>query len=226
MRQSQCEVRRLLLLMAGICVAAAPATAPSTAPALADELVRIDSVASKVEDLTADFEQRKYSPLLRDPLITRGTIRAKGAALIWRSEEPEVTRTRVTLDRLQIFYARQNVVEEYPIAGKLGALAASPLPRLATLRERFTITRDAGDNFAAAEGGDRLTLRLDPIDAEVKQYVGHIRVLLDMARGLVLSFEMVDPDGERTTISFTPDAELELGAPKDAKFVKPLEPGK
>ena len=71
-----------------------------------------------------------------------------------------------------------------------------------------------------------MTPRNDPI----KQYVDHVRVLLDADRGLVLAFEMTDPDGEVTRLRFSdirvdtgvPDSAVELHAPADAKIVKPL----
>ena len=141
----------------------------------------------------------------------------------------------VTPSRMQIYYVKQNVIEDYPIVGKLGSLAASPLPRLASLQEQFTITRDDGTGLPGAD--DRTTTlvtRLVPTAADVRQYVDHIRVRLDPDRGIVTAFEMVDPDGERTTITFSnirtntglADKSLELDAPRDAKIVKPLEPGK
>ena len=215
--------------------AAPPTTVPADDAAFAARLTAIDAKGASVADLTADFVQQKYSALLRDPIITRGTVRARGSAMLWQSEQPEPTRTRVDTQRLRIFYVKQNVVEEYPIAGKLGTLAASPLPRLATLREQFKIAPDAGDGLPKpADVTDAVALRLDPATDDAKQYLDHVRVLLDASRGLVVAFEVTDPDGERTTIAFSnlrlnanlSDADLELNAPANVKVVKPLEPGK
>ena len=208
---------------------------PSTQASIDAQLEAIDAKSSQVKDLTARFEQRKYSALLMEPLITTGEVRSKASTMLWIGQTPEATRMRVTLERMQIYYVKQKLVEDYPIVGKLGSLAASPLPKLAMLRERFTIAPDAGEGLAApADNTEPVAFKLTPREDEVKQYVGHIRVLLDASRGLVSTFEMVDPDGERTTIAFTDvrvnggidDASLELGAPRDTKVVKPLEPGK
>jgi hypothetical protein len=215
-----------------------PTTQPSpgtTQPALDAKLEAIDARAAEIKDLVADFEQRKYSALLREPLVTKGEIRATRSSMLWRGETPEPTRMRVTLERMQIYYVKQNLIEDYPIVGKLGSLAASPLPRLATLRERFTLTADDGNGLAVpASITDGVFIRLTPIEDEVKQYVDSIRVLLDPARGLVMTFELTDPDGERTTIAFSnvranvgiDAAALELDAPRNVKIVKPLEPGR
>jgi outer membrane lipoprotein-sorting protein len=206
-----------------------------TKPSIDAQLEAIDAKAAQVKDLVAHFEQRKFSALLTEPLVTTGEVRSKASTMLWIGQTPEPTRMRVTLERMQIYYVKQKLVEDYPIVGKLGSLAASPLPRLATLRERFTIEADAGDDLAVwADNAEPVAFKLTPIEAEVKQYVDHIRVLLDGSRGLVSVFELVDPDGERTTIAFSDirvnagidDASLELDAPRDVKVVKPLEPGK
>lgn len=216
------------LLASPICTFARPATQPAVDDAT---LAAIDAKAGAIRDLTADFTQQKFSPLLRDPITTHGTIASKGDAMLWQSNEPEPTRTRVDTSRLQIYYANRNTVEDYPIAGKLGSLAASPLPRLSALRERFTITATDEDGL---DGPPRVAspvmLRLDPKEADVKQYVDHVCVLLDASRGLVVAFELTDPDGERTVIHFAnlktnvglADDALKLNAPANAEIVKPL----
>ena len=210
-------------------------TSPTTAPSIDAQLEAIDAKAAHVHDLVGDFEQRKYSALLTDPLVTTGQVRSRASTMLWVADNPEATRMRVTLQRMQIYYPEQNLVEDYPILGKLGTLAASPVPRLATLRERFKIETDSGDGLAPSpENKSPLTFKLTPLEDEVKQHVDQIRVLLDADRGIVSMFELTDPDGERTTIAFDhvrlntgiDDAALDLAAPHDAKVVKPLEPGK
>jgi outer membrane lipoprotein-sorting protein len=222
-------------LIAILAMIASAQTAPTSRPSIDAQLEAIDAKSSQVKDLTAHFEQRKYSALLVKPLVTTGEVRSKASTMLWIGEAPESTRMRVTLERMQIYYVKQKLVEDYPIVGKLGSLAASPLPRLEALRERFLIESDAGEGFdVSADNAEPVAFKLTPREDEVKQYVGHIRVLLDASRGLVSTFELVDPDGERTTIAFTDvrvnggidDASLELGAPRDVKVVKPLEPGK
>lgn len=232
---AKCTLLALLFGATALASRSRAQTAPTTQPTLESQLESADAKASQIEDLTADFEQRKFSALLRDPLVTRGQVLAKRTVMLWRGQTPEPTRMRVSLERMQIYYVNQKLIEDYPIIGKLGSLAASPLPRLATLRERFTLSADHGaDLKPIGEIAAPLAVRLTPIEDEVKQYVDHVRVLLDTSRGLVMVFELTDPDGERTVIRFSnvhtntnlSDAELALDAPKDVKIVKPLEPGK
>lgn len=206
---------------------------PATRPALDARLEAIDALAGAHRDLTGTFAQEKQSPLLQQPIVTRGTFFSRGDVMLWQSEPPESTRLRVDTKQIAIYEPAQKRVEQYPIAGKLGAMAASPLPRLATLRKQFKIRADDGPALAADRAESDVQIQLDPIDGEVAQYVGRVRVLLDGGRGLVRVFEITDPDGEVTTIRFGqvktdtdfPATSLELNAPAGTPISRPLEPG-
>src|SRR5205823_6831278 len=174
----------------------APAPAPATAPSnFEQQLSEVDAKAGHWQDLTADFVQEKQSPLLRKPLVSRGTVKAKGALSVWHTSKPEPTEMGVGPRSLRLYYPKQKVVEEYPVEGKLGMLAASPVPRLATIRQTFRLLPDDGADLrpAAGEGDGHhlVAVRMNPADAEVARFVDHVRVLLDADRGLVLVFELV-----------------------------------
>ena len=233
----------LLLLILGAALAqptTAPATPPTTPPAtrpagssLDERLVQIDARTGEIRDLTAGFVQEKRSPLLRDPLVTRGTLRARPAAMLWDARGATPTRMSVDADRLRILYVEQNVVEEYPVQGNVAAMTASPLPRLAALRKSFAIEADDGAGLDPPAGVETLALRLTPTADELLDHVDAVRVLLDAGRGVVLVFEVTDPDGEVTTMRFGDietnvglvDADLRLDAPANAKVVRPLGGG-
>jgi hypothetical protein len=226
----------ILSALPALTVAQAPATQPSatTAPVDADfeaQLAAIDARALAHKDLTADFVQEKHSPLLRKPIISRGTVLAKGASALWVTTEPEPSRMSVDPQWLRLHYPKQKIIEEYPIGGQLGMLAASPLPALAAIRKNFTLTPDTGEGLNPAEpvANETKALRLEPVEA-LRGTVGHVRVLLDVSRGLVLAFEVTDPDGERTLVRFSnlrtdtglPDNALTLSAPAGTKVVRPV----
>jgi outer membrane lipoprotein-sorting protein len=107
-------------------------------------------------------------------------------------------------------------------------LAASPLPSLDVILQNFSLSPDAGEGLNAPPGSQ--VARIDPANDEIRRYIDHARVLLDPNRGLVLTFEMVDPDGERTVIRFSNiktdtglnDAAIKLDLPADVKIVRPL----
>jgi hypothetical protein len=143
--------------------------------------------------------------------------------MLWDTVAPEPTRLRIDGRSLQLLYVREKVLEIYPLGGKLAALAASPLPRLATLREKFDLAPDPDGDA----GG--LSLVLTPRDAELRQYVGRVRVTLDENTGVVRRFELTDPDGERTEIAFdaptlNAGAATNLAVPDGTKTVRPLGP--
>jgi outer membrane lipoprotein-sorting protein len=207
---------------------------PTTAPASKEfeqQLQAINAHGQAIKDLTADFVQEKQSPLLRKPLVSRGRIAARGDTSLWQTDTPEPTQMTCDPHLLRLYYPNRKVVEEYPITTRLGVLAASPLPGLDVILQNFTVSPDAGDGLQAPSGASAVVaVRMDPANDDVRRYIDHARVLLDSQRGLVLSFEMVDPDGERTLIRFSNiktdnglnvDA-VKLQLPADVKIVQPL----
>jgi outer membrane lipoprotein-sorting protein len=205
-----------------ILLLASLACAQSTQPA-DPRLEAIDKTAAAIADLTATFEQEKHSPLLKKPLVSKGTVLAKGSAMLWTTDSPRKTVMRVDAKSLQILYVDDKVLEVYPVDGKLGQLAASPLPRLALLKEQFTIEK-------IDEADDALTLTLKPADDKLKEHVDQVVVTIDKTAAVIRSFELTDPDGERTVIRFSghrvntgiEDASLELKPPAGTKIVHPL----
>jgi len=226
----------LLALVVKVQATGVPTTAPAPATAPSDafqrQLEAIDQRAGNIKDLTADFVQEKRSPLLRKPMVSRGTVRAKGAAALWETTEPEPTRMSLDPQSLRIYYPNQKTVEEYPMRGQLGMMASSPLPRLEAIRQSFNLLPDDGAGLPKIEGVPNLVpVRMTAKEPELAKYVDHVRVLLDADRGVVLAFEMVDPDGEQTVIRFSnvrvdtgvTDDAMQLNPAPGTKVVRPLE---
>jgi outer membrane lipoprotein-sorting protein len=214
----------MMLSFAALGQTSAPTSEPSN-DAYDRLLDSIDKRAGAIHSLEADFVQEKRSPLLRKPLISRGTVRAKGALALWKTNEPEPSEMSIDPQRLRMYYPRQHTIEEYQMQQNLGMLAASPLPGLSAIRKSFSTKPDVGSS------GNIVPVRMEPLDAELRKYVDHVRVALDAERGVVTEFEMVDPDGEQTLITFTnirtdvnlSDEALKLDAPAGTKIVRPLE---
>lgn len=194
----------------------------------ADTLKRLEACDAKVaaiKDLTASFEQKKFSPLLRKPLTSTGTIYALGDAMLWKTDKPSPTQLRIDGKSMQLLDLTQKTLEIYPLQGKLASMAASPLPRLATLREKFDLAADPD-----AKPG-KLSVVLTPRDPELAKFVERVRVTLNEAVGVVETFELTDPDGERTEITFTnpkpntglSDKDLALTPPPGTKTSRPLD---
>ncbi len=215
---------------------AAPATLPSDPPAGLDpatweRMTKIDQKSQAIVDLSADFEQQKFTPLLKKPMTSTGTVKAKGSAMYWDTKSPSATLMRVDEKQISLFYPQQKTVEIYPIAGDLAALASSPLPHLSMLLNHFKFAPAAAKDMGATDDDAHLTLRLTPIDEDIRKHVDHVTVLIDAGHGFILAFELIDGDGERTVIHFSnvkmntamKDEALQLSLPAGTKTVHPLE---
>jgi outer membrane lipoprotein-sorting protein len=218
-----------------VCVLALAAPGPVRAqdPKLAALLDDIDLRAGKIPDLAGRFRQEKHTALLKKPLVSSGRIRMKGAVVRWDTETPEPAVLYSDGREIRMYYPRQSVVEVYPIDRRLSDLAASPLPRLAALREHFKIESLSRDQRPADERDDanRVALRLVPSDEFLAQHVDEVRVTLDARSACVVRVEMFDADGDRTLIRFSDvkiatgmkDSDLELVVPAGTKVSRPLD---
>ena len=195
-------------------------------------LVEIDARSAQVKDLTADFTQEKFTPLLKKPLTSTGTILIKGSASLWHTAQPEPTVMRIDDKELRLLYPRQKVLEVYPTGQKMASLAASPFPRLDVLKQHFTFQQMATKELdAAAKEGETIALRMRPTEPELRKHIDEVQVLLQVATGFVLRATTIDSDGDRVVLSFSNirvnggvvDRELELVVPAGVKVTHPLE---
>jgi outer membrane lipoprotein-sorting protein len=235
-------LKPLLYLALALCIAAdvaptsAPSPSPSTAPAVDPDLARqmqpMDEKVGQIVDLRADFEQRKYTALLKKPLISSGTVAAKGARSLWTTSKPEPSLMSIDGQEIRLYYPKQAAMEIYPIMGRLGSLASSPLPRLSVLREFFAFAQiPASDLDPKADNTHDLALRLTPIDPSLREHIQQVRVLVDRQTGLVLLAETVDADDDRTVLIFSnvrtntglTDKELTIDVPANTNISRPFE---
>ena len=196
--------------------------------ALAEALRQIEARVAEIDDLTAEFEQRKHTALLREPMISRGTVRVRGNQMRWDTRTPDASAMLMDGSALQIHYPDHGLLEIYPLNERLGQLAASPLTRPSALREHFIIAPDA----ARAElKTPHLPLRLTPRNEQLAEHVREVRIAIDSERGFLLRMEMVDGDDERIEMVFTDHRintgltkrDLELVVPEGTRIVRPLK---
>src|SRR5688572_19689777 len=128
----------LTLLSSSLTASAAPAPAsqPAGDPALEAKLADIDARGAKIQDFTARFEQQKFTALLRKPLLSSGTIRTVGQFVRWDTEKPEPTVLYSDGKEIRMYYPNRKLLEVYPIDRRMADLVASPVPRLATLKDK------------------------------------------------------------------------------------------
>jgi outer membrane lipoprotein-sorting protein len=217
--------------MLRIARADAPASQPID-PQLWKEMSAVDAIVGRIKDVSADFEQRKFTPLLKKPLVSSGQVLGKSDRTLWTTDKPEPTKMLVDSTSIRIYYPRQELEEIYPIEGQLGALASSPLPRIDALRRFFSFEKIPANSLnSAADDEKYLALRMLPIDASLKEHVEEVKVLLDRRTGFIVRAENTDADGDRTVLTFSnvkvdtalSDESLRLDVPAGTKISRPLD---
>lgn len=220
----------------------APATgissiAPALDPATEAKLVDIDARAGKIRDYAARFEQRKYTALLRKPLVSGGRVRSVGTVVRWDTETPEPSVLLVEGTEIRTYYPKQKLVEVFPLDRRMADLVASPVPRLASLRQSFAfapadpaaIRKEVAD--LPPSSGDEVAVRLVPTSDFLRRHVREVRVLLDAKSALMLCVVTVDADGDRTVVRVidpkvnagSAAADLALAVPPGTRVSKPME---
>ena len=226
----------MLALFCTILRAEAPTTLPAAAPqgidaATWERMKQIDAKAAAIQTLSADFEQSKITPLLKKPMVSAGSVLAKGEVMRWDTRTPEPTLMRVDERQIEIFYPNQKTAEIYPLLSRLAELASSPVPRLATLLDHFSFSPASASDLGQKPDPGQLALRMTPTDKAVAEHVQSGLVLIDAEHGFILALTLTDPDGERTDLRFSnvkinPDLEdsrLKLQLPEGTRIVHPLE---
>ena len=212
-----------------------PATqpAPATNPALWRRLEQLDQKVAQITDLVADFQQEKFTALLKKPLVSTGSVRVKGAAMRWDTRHPEATTMSIDEKEVRLYYPGESLLEIYPIDRGLSSLAASPLPRLEQLSRFFAFEEIDPSKLPDPQSprASTLAVRLTPIDPKLAEHVQEVRVLLDEQRGFIMLAEMVDVDGDRTIIrfgNFRPNTnlrgdDLRIDVPANTKISRPMD---
>jgi outer membrane lipoprotein-sorting protein len=223
------------MLLALVLLAGAPPTQPTSRPTNVDpaawqRMLEIDSRAGKITDLVADFEQQKFTAMLKKPLVSSGRVYVRGSAMLWDTRKPEPNQLQITDREVRIYYPAQKTIEVYQVQQKLGQLAASPLPRLSVLQQHFTFEPIPVTEMGEKDDTSFFAVRMTPSEAELREHIEQVRVLLDVNRGLIVRLEMRDSDGDRTLVTFSnvktnvglSDEQLKISAPADVKVTRPL----
>lgn len=200
---------------------------------LANELAAIDAKSQEVEDLTAEFEQRKYTALLKKPLVSTGTLRIKGSSMRWDTEEP--TQSTVTMDQetIQMYYPQQATVEIYSIEQGMSHLAGSPMFRSKMLREHFEIERGSWNVEDVEKPADALVIKLLAKDEKLREHLESVTILIDATSGFVTAAEVHYPDSDGLVLVFKnvrtnsglKDEDVKLSVPSGTKTIRPLDFG-
>ena len=220
-----------LALMLSLLADAPPTSRPANIdPATWQRMLEIDGRAGQITDLEANFEQQKFTAMLKKPLVSSGRVYVRGSAMLWDTRKPDPNQLQITDKEVRIYYPAQKVIEVYRVQEKLGQLAASPLPRLSVLEKHFTFEPISVAEMGEKDGDKFFAVRMTPTQADLREHIEQVRVLLDATRGLIVRLEMRDSDGDRTLVSFSDvktnvglkDERLQIAAPADVKITRPL----
>jgi outer membrane lipoprotein-sorting protein len=194
-------------------------------------LESIDAMMAKVADLRANFEQVKRTPLLRKPIVSKGTLVAKGDRVRWETKSPRPSTMVVGRGEVRLYYPDDRLIEVYEAGGDAKDLAGAPLPRLSVLRERFEMSSLSVTALGGAENDPHLiALMLKPKAEELRRHIESVQVLIDESVPVATKVVMTDAEGEKTELSFTSvrlstgvkDEEVDLQTPEGVRESHPL----
>lgn len=194
-------------------------------------LEEIERRGADVRDLTAQFEERKQTALLKEPLVSRGVVRIRGSDARWDTQEPHRMVTYLSASEVRIYYPERRTVEVYEIGAQMQFPAVSPRPQLAELREHFRIASLPFDQIKGEWHADRhIALRLTPLRESLAEYVERVDVVVDRQTALLVRAEIANPDGDHTVLTFS-DVQVNTGLtardvrpdlPAGTRVVRPL----
>lgn len=195
-------------------------------------LDEIDVRLESVKTLKARFEQRKFTPILKKPLVSSGKVAVLGERTLWETQRPNQSVMLTDSRQLRVYYPDQKVIEVYELGEDVRGFSGSPLPRIAPLRAMFEISEGRGDGKRPRDE-DVLVLELLPKGETLKKHVERVRVEIDTRVPCARRIEITDIDGERTEIEFrdvtlnakVDEDEVVLKAPAGTREVWPLGEG-
>ncbi|HJN81122.1 MAG TPA: outer membrane lipoprotein carrier protein LolA [Phycisphaerales bacterium] len=207
------------------------AIAPSDNVVFHRRLAAIDARVAEIVDLRADFEQKRYTPLLQRPLVSNGTVMAAGDRMRWDTTSPSPSSMLVGRTAVELYYPEDHLIEVYPVDRGFMDLAGVPMPRLSILSKRFDISRlNPLDMDPTCDGDRYLAIELVPRAEDLRNYVTAVQMLIDGSRAIATIVVMTGPDGDRTEIVFSNtqlntglvEDRLVLDVPEGVRRVQPL----
>ena len=207
------------------------ASTPGQDLGLDELIVMLDGRTAEVEDASARFEQKKFTAILKKPLVSTGFVKVKGARSLWVTEEPRRSVIVTGADEVRVHYPEEKLLEIYPLEGRPGGWAVSPLTRLSALRKDFEIRRLPDEEARKPrEDGRPIRLRLTPMTEALQEQLKEVRISFDPESAIVNQVTIIDTDADRTVIKFSEtalnrgleDRVFELNVPDGTTVLHPL----
>ena len=211
------------LLLLTVVSLAAPSPTRQEGKDLAPLLERMKQAQDTMADFIADINQAKVSSLSRTPAVSRGKMRFKRPDRIWvEIEPPYPTITVLNKGVLLIYFPEEKIAQRYQVAGN---------PALAKWLLFFQNPIDTLGKkiWLQEEKTNEVVFGIDP--AEDLAIFKKIRISVDTSSWLPKSVELMEKNGDRTTINYdnikvnsgiTDDA-FELRLPVDVEIIEPMK---
>jgi outer membrane lipoprotein-sorting protein len=210
----------LLLLIASLVI---PAWAKQNNKDVAPILEQLKKAQESLHDFTADIRQVKVSSLANTPVVSRGKMRFKRPDQLWvEMYPPYPTVTVLNNGVLLIFFPDEKVAQRYQVADN---------PALAKWILFFQNPIDTLGKkiWLQEERAGEVVLGIDP--AEDLAIFKKIRISIDTANWLPKSVELVEKNGDRTTINYDnvtinsgiTDESFKLRLPADVEIIEPMK---
>ncbi|MEM6750770.1 MAG: outer membrane lipoprotein carrier protein LolA [Planctomycetota bacterium] len=182
--------------------AAATAAEPDTSEADRwAQLQRWLDDAPQPQTVRARFEQERHSPLLAEPVRSRGRLWSAGDVAKLALDEPAPLEMRIGPGRMEILYVQDRVLEVYPAMPQTLPITAAR-PDLQQLAEGFRLRE------LAESDGNQATATLEA-HGDMRDHLVSLEIMFDRARGVVTGAALVDPAGDQTVMTL---ADIEIGA--------------
>lgn len=199
----------MALLGTGVIIIGAVGQAPGQD---SKEFIRkIDEKQRKIQTLTAQFTQRKETALMKEPLVSSGTVRFKRPTQIYlRYEKPQSMEIAINGKSMRIYQTGKTYLEEYALGpGKRVSRFMEPFisvfqKPLAELEERYSVT------YGGMEGGRLHRILLQPKEEKIQRILLRVELWADQESGAIERFTMMETNGDRLLLEFK---NLKLNAP-------------
>jgi len=171
----------LFLLLAAVPVAFAQA---ALSPEEASEvLAKLDEVNSSFRTLSCVFVQTRHSEMFTEDLVSRGRVTVRKPC----SVEVELVSP---------------VKKKYTLDGTRASVQDNPALRILETLLKSGVSSMSGFDVKVKDEGERWTLFLLPLAAELKAFLGSVTVSFDKADRLARVLRIEDPDGSYTLMEF------------------------
>ena len=165
--------------------------------------ILLDGVTKRLRDvrvMRASYVQTRSSPLLIEPLVSKGTLyqRTSPACLVFSVQTPHTATIRVDEDSYQVYRPDEGTAERFVFEGSHAgrALLEAFRPEAEALLGAFRLV-----DFIEGAKFARLTLR--PRDKAARKRVDNVVLSIDRKRSLPTEISYVDREGYEVNLSLS-----------------------